>query len=261
MTEQQPRLYTELTEWYPLLTAPEDYDEEAAFYLRVLSDALGAQPHTLLELGAGAGHMASHYKQYVGHVTLSDLSPRMLALSQRLNPDCDHVQGDMCTLRLDRAFDAVFVHDAVCYLTTQAELRQAIETAFVHCRPGGVAVFAPDHVRENFAEGVDAGGHDNGPRSLRYLEWTWDPDPTDETYVADYAYLLREEGQPMRSVYDRHICGLFARATWLRLLEQAGFRQLTVRLLEHSEVPLGSVDIFVARRPPRGMYQKRRSIP
>jgi hypothetical protein len=41
----------------------------------------------------------------------------------------------------------VFVHDAVAYMTTERELRAAIETAFVHCRPGGAALFAPDHVR------------------------------------------------------------------------------------------------------------------
>lgn len=251
MIEQQPRLYTELADWYPLLTAPEDYPEEAAFYLRVLSDALGVPPRSVLELGAGGGHMASHYKAHVPHVTLTDLSPHMLALSERLNPDCEHQQGDMRTLRLGRVFDAVFVHDAVCYLTTQADLRLAIHTAFVHCRPDGVAVFAPDHVRENFAEGVEAGGHDDARRGLRYLMWTWDPDPADQTYVVDFAYLLREDGQPMRSLYERHVCGLFARATWLRLLEEAGFHQLAVRPLEHSEVPPSSVDVFVARKPAR----------
>lgn len=249
MTEQQPQLYAELADWYPLLTAPEEYPEEAAFYLRLLTGALGAAPRTLLELGAGGGHMAWHYKRHVPHVTLTDLSPQMLALSERLNPDCEHLQGDMRTLRLGRVFDAVFVHDAVCYLTTRADLRQAIETAFVHCRPGGVAVFAPDHVRENFAEGVETGGHDDARRGLRYLEWTWDPDVADETYVVDFAYLLREEGQPMRSLHDRHVCGLFARATWLCLLEDVGFHQLAVRPLEHSDVPPGSVDIFVALKP------------
>jgi SAM-dependent methyltransferase len=249
MTEQQPQLYTELADWYPLLTAPGEYPEEAAFYLHLLTDALGAAPRTLLELGAGAGHMASHYKRQVPHVTLTDLSLQMLALSQRLNPDCEHVQGDMRTLRLGRVFDAVFVHDAVCYLTTEADLRRAIETAFAHCRPGGVAVFAPDHVRENFAEGVEVGGHDDERRGLRYLEWTWDPDPADETYVADFVYLLREAGQPMRSVYDRHVCGLFARAMWLHLLHAVGFHQLAVRPLEHADVPPGSVEVFVGLKP------------
>ena len=55
--------------------------------------------------------MASHYKQRVA-ATLTDLSPEMLRLSQSLNPDCEHVQGDMRTVRLGQEFDAVLVHDA-----------------------------------------------------------------------------------------------------------------------------------------------------
>jgi hypothetical protein len=31
------------------------------------------------------------------------------------------VEGDMRTTRLGRQFDAVFVHDAVCYMTTEAD--------------------------------------------------------------------------------------------------------------------------------------------
>jgi hypothetical protein len=46
----------------------------------------------------------------------------------------------MRTVRLGRAYDAVFVHDAVSYMASEADLRQAMETAFAHCRPGGIAV-------------------------------------------------------------------------------------------------------------------------
>jgi hypothetical protein len=249
MSDEQPRLYTEFADWFHLLTAPAEYAEEAAFFLRLFTEALGAPPRTLLELGSGGGNMASHYKREV-RATLTDLSPQMLALSQRLNPDCEHVRGDMRTVRLGRVFDAVLVHDAVCYLTTEADLRQAMVTAFLHCRPGGAAIFAPDHVRETFVSDTESGGHDGAGRGLRYLLWTWDPDPADNTYVMDFACLLREDGRPTRCVYDRHVCGLFGRATWLRLLEEVGF-QPTVRPLEHSDVPPGSVDVFVAVKPAR----------
>jgi trans-aconitate methyltransferase len=43
-------------------------------------------------------------------MTLVDLSPQMLEVSKRQNPDCEHVVGDMRTVRLGREFDAVFVH-------------------------------------------------------------------------------------------------------------------------------------------------------
>jgi SAM-dependent methyltransferase len=241
-------MYTEFADWFHVLTAPEEYAEEAAFYLAALTEAVGRPPQTLLELGSGGGNNAWHYKRQVAAVTLTDLAPRMLALSQTLNPDCEHVQGDMRTLRLGRLFDAVFVHDAVSYLTTADDLQRAMATAFVHCRPGGVALFAPDHVRELFEPGTDHGGNDGQGRSLRYLEWTSDPDPTDSTYLVDYAYLLREDGQPTRGAYDQHVCGLFGRGQWLRLLEEVGFRA-SVRPFEHSEVAPGTLEVFVAVKP------------
>jgi hypothetical protein len=171
----------------------------------------------------------------------------MRQVSEALNPECEHVSGDMRTVRLHREFDAVFVHDAVAYMTTEADLRQAIETAFVHCKPGGAALFAPDHVRENFQPGTDHGGHDGGEYGMRYLEWIWDPDPSDNTYTVDYAFLMRSP-DGMRVEHDRHIEGLFARSTWLELLSEIGFVP-RVLPFEHSELEPGRYEVFVARKP------------
>jgi SAM-dependent methyltransferase len=242
-----PRLYTELADWFHLLTAPSDYAEDARLYFDLLADAAGAPPRTLLELGSGGGNNASHYKRWV-RATLVDRSARMLDLSQRLNPECEHRRGDMRSVRLGRTFDAVLVQDAVLYLTTEDDLRRTMATAFVHCRPGGVALFAPDYVRETFAPATTHGGHDGAGRALRYLAWIRDPDPADTTYVVDFAYLLQEDGRPTRSVHDRHVHGLFGRAVWLRLLAEAGFRP-DERPFAHSELPAGSVTVFVARKP------------
>ena len=113
----------------------------------------------------------------------------MLAVSRQLNPECEHHQGDMRTVRLGRTFDAVFVHDAVDYMVTEDDLRRAIETAFVHCRPGGVAVFIPDQIAETFVPETDHGGHDGADgRAVRFLDWSWDPDPTDTSIATEYAF-------------------------------------------------------------------------
>ena len=156
-------------------------------------------------------------------MTLVDLSPGMLDLSRALNPECEHIPGDMRTLRLGRTFDAVLIHDAVMYMTSEDELRQAIETAFVHLKPGGAALIMPDMIRETFVSMTTHGGHDGDGRSIRYIEWTFDPDPSDTTYTVDFAYLLREHNLPVRVVHDCHLFGIFPRETWLRLLSGAGF--------------------------------------
>jgi hypothetical protein len=176
-------------------------------------------------------------------MTLVDRADGMLEVSRRLNPDCEHFQGDMRTVRLHREFDAVFVQDAVCYMATEADLRSAIETAAVHCASRGVALFAPDYVRENFRPGTDHGGHDGAGRAMRYLEWVHDPDPSDAQYEVEYAYLLLEDGRPPRVVLDHHVEGLFSRDAWMRLLTEAGFTAREVPFV-HSEVEYEGV-IFV----------------
>lgn len=241
-----PKMYEELASWWPLLSAPADYEEEAAFYGSALVSSCERPPRTLLELGSGGGNNASHLKARF-QMVLVEPSPGMRAISRELNPECEHVAGDMRTVRLERQFDCVFVHDAVCYMTTDADLRMAIETAFVHCAPGGAALFAPDFVRENFRPSTECGGHDSQTHGMRYLEWTWDPDPADTTYLADYAYLFRTHDGEIRVEHDRHVEGLFGRADWLRLLSEAGFEARS-EPFEHSELEPGSHEVFVAKR-------------
>ncbi|MFN8472968.1 MAG: class I SAM-dependent methyltransferase [Anaerolineae bacterium] len=246
-----PHLYRDLAEWWPVLSAPEDYAEEAEFFRRVIVGAAGTPPKTVLELGSGGGNNASHLKQHFG-MTLVDLSSGMLAVSQRLNPECEHIQGDMRTVRLGRQFDAVFIHDAIEYMTTEADLRAAIATAWIHCRPGGgAAVFCPDFVREGFQPSTDHGGHDVGDRHLRYLQWTWDPDPGDTSYSSDMVYIMREGNGEPEVVLDRHTWGLFGREDWLRWITEAGFQADAVPF-EHSEVPAGSTYVFVGKKNTEG---------
>jgi SAM-dependent methyltransferase len=239
----QPLLYGELTSWYRLLDPVADHVDEAAAYVAALEGAGAARGGSLLELGAGAGGNASFVKRSF-RCTLTDISPPMLALSRALNPECEHLLGDMRTLRLSRQFDAVLVHDAVAYMTTRADLAATAATAFAHTRPGGAALFAPDYVRETFHEKSELHAGDEGARSLRCMEWTWDPDPTDETYVAEYALLLRD-GVDIKAVHDRHVEGLFARATWVEILSGAGYR---VDLVDRPFDDTTTDQIFLCRR-------------
>jgi len=145
-----PKLYGELAAWWPLLSAPDEYAEEAATYQRILLETSEQSSHTLLELGSGGGNNANLKAQF--RMVLVDRSSGMLDVSRALNPECEHAEGDMRTVRLGRQFDFVFIHDAISYMTTEVDLRRAIETAYMHCKPGGAVLFAPDHVRENFRE-------------------------------------------------------------------------------------------------------------
>ncbi len=107
-----PRLYADLAWRMPLVTPPEHYTEEAALTRELLVAACEGPARTRLELGSGGGNNASHLKHHFT-LTLVDLSPDMLGVSRGLNPECEHVVGDMRSLRLGLAFDCVLIHDAI----------------------------------------------------------------------------------------------------------------------------------------------------
>ena len=240
------RLYGDLAAWWPLISPPEDYAEEASYFASLLRS--GPRPvHDVLELGSGGGSNASHLRASFA-MTLVDLSAEMLEVSRRLNPDCDHHQADMRTVRLDRCFDAVFVHDAVDYLITEADLRQVLDTAFAHCRQGGIALFVPDRTTETFEPATDCGGSDaDDGRGARYLGWLWDPDPGDSWVQTAYAFLLRDADQSVHVVHETHRLGLFSRYTWLQLVAEAGFEASSVT--EATSGDSAPRELFIGRRP------------
>jgi len=244
--ENLPRLYRDLAEWFYLLTPPENYASGAAFYREMIIKGSRRPVRTVLELGSGGGNNASYLKHHC-RMTLVDLAESMLDISRGLNPECEHIPGDMRNVRLDRQFDAVFIHDAVSYLTTEDDLAQAIETAFIHCLSGGVALFAPDYTRETFQPSTSHGGKDEGDRGLRYLNWVWAPDPDDSTYIMEMVYLMRD-GQNVTCQRDHHAMGLFSNDKWLRLINDAGF---TARIAEYKAdyyPPMGT-HVFLGMKP------------
>ena len=217
-------LYGELTPWYTLLDPTEDHADEVALFKAAIERWMSPTDRraSLLELGAGAGNNAFHLRGAF-ECTLTDLAEPMLDLSRALNPECEHVVGDMRDLALGRTFDVVLAHDALVYMHTEDDLDAVARTAAAHTREGGVVLFVPDCTRESFVEASCLQSGESGSRAMRCLEWTYDPDPTDTTYTVDYAFLLKD-GPEVRAVHDRHVEGLFSEAVWTRVLERAGFR-------------------------------------
>lgn len=219
--EREMSLYRSLAEWMPLLTPASNYRLEASIYRRLFL-AHDPQTRTVLELGSGGGNNAYHLKRRFA-MTLVDHSPDMLALSQQQNPECEHILGDMRTVRLDRRFDAVFIHDAIAYMTTHEDLERALTTAYVHCKPGGQLLVQPDFFRETFRPGTRHGGTDGPDRAMRYLMWIRDTEPGGCTYTTEFAFLLSHVDGHVTVERDTHTMGLFSEQQWLDLLDRVGF--------------------------------------
>ena len=225
---QQNRLYRDLAYLWPTFSPPAEYADDAAHFREALREGLGPGRHSVLELGSGGGHTLSHLAADLD-MTAVDLSEDMLALSRRLNPGVPHHRGDMRSVRLGRAFDAVLIHDAICYMLTEADLRAAFATAQAHLEPGGVLLIMPDYFRESFPgpqvlHWICPGNSPNpAAPELTAIEYCYDPNPADTT-IESVFFFIRQEGTGLRIEQDRHVTGLFPRETWLRLLAEAGFR-------------------------------------
>jgi SAM-dependent methyltransferase len=216
------RMYHEFAHFWKLVSPPEDYENEASFWLKALREKLGPGQYDLLELGVGGGNNLSFIKKGF-NATAVDQSEEMLAQCRKINPDVELHQGDMRTVRLGRKFNAVVIHDAISYMQTEDDLRQVFETVAAHLEPGGVFVTSPDYFRETFAPPrVNHGTNSDGTTEFTNIEYQWDPDPADTTYEAIMFFMIRSK-EGLKIEQDRHVFGLFPLQAWLDLMTKAGF--------------------------------------
>ena len=88
------KLYDSHTWIWPLLSPPEDYEEEATIYRDLLFAQRISEGSTLLHLGSGGGSLDWWFKRWF-QVTGVDLSESMIAHAQTVNPEVEYVQGDL----------------------------------------------------------------------------------------------------------------------------------------------------------------------
>ncbi len=218
----QGRLYKDLAFLFALVTPREDYAEEAAQWLAILREKLGPGKHKILELGVGAGHNLSYMSGEFEAMAV-DSSPEMLKLCKKINPGVVLHQGDMRDIRLGRKFDAVLIHDTIVYMLSEDDLARAFAAAAAHLEAGGIFITGPDYYRDTFSgPRVEYFTRSDSARELTYIEYVYDPDPSDTTMEIIFTFFIREKGQ-LRIEHDRHITGLFPRASWIKLMEKAGF--------------------------------------
>ena len=130
----------------------------------------------------------------------------------------------MRSVRLGATFEAVLIHDAIMYMTSEKDLVDALTTARVHLPLEGALIVLPDCVTETFEPGVETGGHDaSDGRGLRYISWSHPVAAGAVTEITDYVILLRKADGSVEVVHDRHTCGLFPRDTWHTAFVRAGF--------------------------------------
>jgi len=240
------RLYADLAWTWPIISPPEDYVEEAEGFCHLIREYARIPARTVLDLGCGGGHNDATFKRHFEVVGV-DVSEPMLSLARSLNPEVEYVVGDMRTVRLGRAFDAVVIADSIDYMLTEADLRAAFETASAHLRPGGVLVTYAEHEPETFRQNrTSATTRSRGDVEITLVENSYDPDPADGTFEFTIVYLIRRGG--ILDVHvDRHLSNLFPLETWRRNLRSSGLDVVELRRPFEDGEP--KVPTFVALKP------------
>lgn len=240
----QRRLYADLVWTWPIISPPEDYTEESEQFAKIIREHSKIEVKTLLNLGCGGGHNDYTLKKHF-EVTGVDTSSAMIVLAQKLNSEISYLAGDMRTVRLDKAFDAVTIFDSINYMLTEDELQSALTTAFMHLKPGGVFLTCQENCPERFKQNqTEYSTHSKGDLTITFIENNYDPDPRDTTYESTFIYLIRHRNE-LTIETDRHVAGIFPKETWLNLLRETGFS------VEVLDIPiLGGIPVLVCIRSP-----------
>jgi len=238
------RLYNDLAWTWHIISKPEDYVEEGELFTSKIRKYARIETKSLLSLGCGGGNLDWVLKRQFG-ITGVDISDSMLTNARNINPENEYLQGDMRTVRLNKQFDTVVIHDAINYMLTPDDLKAAFETAYVHLKKGGVMVTCaeewPEHFKQNrIRHQVEV--KDN--IEIAFIENYYDPDPNDTTYEGTFIYLIRKDGV-LQVEIDHHTVGIFPLDVWRKKLTEVGF-ELIEEKFTHSEFSEGEDYPFFA---------------
>ena len=227
------RWYGDLAWTWPMISRPEEYEQETETFCELIREFSRIPVRTVLDIGCGGGHNDYHVKKHF-QVTGVDISADMLDIARTLNPEAEYLEGDMRTMRLSRLFDAVAIFDAINYMQTPDELRAAFQTGYEHLKPGGVLITFVEDTPDRFDQNrTDVGTTVRDGVEVTFVANYYDPDPDDTTYETTCIFLVRKDGKQDVHV-DRHRCGLFPMGVWLEILEQTGF-EVTERPMPHTD--------------------------
>lgn len=240
------RLYQDLAWVWPIISPPQEYIKETKNFVAIIKKHIEFKPQTLLHLGCGGGHNDFTFKKYF-KVTGIDVSPAMLGLARKLNPENSYRRGDMRNVRLKQKFDVVVSPDSIAYMSSERDLKRAFETAYYHLKPGGVFLVLIESDKERFEQNKTfLSSYKKGDTEITYIENYYDPDPADTTFEANFVYLIRRRGK-LAIETDRHLIGIFTVKVWLKLLQHVGFK-VKVMKFYHPQLAKGYCPMLICKK-------------
>ncbi|HRK21546.1 MAG TPA: class I SAM-dependent methyltransferase [Fimbriimonadaceae bacterium] len=229
-----PRLYRDLSWIWPLLSPPEDYEEEAQVIVEEFERLGVERGDRVLHLGSGGGSLDWHLKSKYEMAGV-DFSESMAQHAASVNPEVEYWHGDMREFRHEHVFEGVLIHDAIAYMTTHDDLAAVFASAAAHLNSGGGLVCLPEQLREQFVQHeVEHQTHTADGVSVTTVEVNYDPDPFDTVFETTFAYFIRRDGDLTVEI-DRHHMGIFPLGDYIAAARSAGFD------VEAVEIPLSDM--------------------
>ncbi len=152
------RIYDKVADIYPYLMRTIRYDKWANYIYEVVKSSVKSSDR-VLELGAGNGRLASHFKKYYPHLIITDLSFNML--NQENIYGASKICCDMLNTPFDIKFNLIYAaFDTVNYLTSRKKLLSFFKEIKRILNKDGIFTFdvslernSLKHVKEPFRQG------------------------------------------------------------------------------------------------------------
>ncbi len=161
-------------------------------YIRLLRKKYSFVPKTILDISCGTGELIKRLKKDY-KVMGSDISPQMLAIARRNNPEIKFTLSDMVDLRLKKKFDLVIsAFDSLNYIMDNERLKMVFENIHGLLKPGGFFLF--DINTHHLYDKLHSGTVQRNVDGVRFSEnMHYDPETRTAETVFDFGDNVKEE--------------------------------------------------------------------
>ncbi len=158
MSSSGIKIYDKVAEIYPYLMRTIRYDKWAKYIFEIVNSSV-KKSDTVLELGAGNGRLANHFKNYYPHIIITDLSFKML--NQEGIDGGSKICCDMTRTPFNANFNLIYsAFDSINYLTSRKKLFAFFKEIKRILNKGGILTFdvslernSLKHVKEPYRKG------------------------------------------------------------------------------------------------------------
>jgi|SRR5690606_5296838 len=214
--------YRTIAPYYDWIMAHVDYDAWGR-YLSRLWKKFGADPESILELGAGTCPFAVRSVYPPGaRVVYSDLSPFMLSRAPDVSPD-SRVAANALALPFKSHFSlCLMVYDAINYLMDEDDIVLCLREVLRVLAPGGLFIFditTDSNSRKHFHQAVDFGELEG---CTYFRESSYDQDSRLQSN--DFIFFVEGSDGCWRKIKESHQQRIYKVDRIAVLARKAGFR-------------------------------------